>query len=116
MLYDDRKDLPIVYAIGYLMALKYGQDVQKVAIKISENILSNNDFGLNGKETASMILRCDPEQLIFLLENFKRIALGGEPAKFADSNAPTKTKKQVKKNEPPQFKLNTKFIGLVRPV
>jgi hypothetical protein len=79
--YDDRKELPFTYALGYLIGIKYGENFDKTVIDISNNILRSSDFGLKAKETAVMMLRCTTEQRYEAIQNFLRIANGLPPPK-----------------------------------
>lgn len=97
MQYDDRKALPMTYALGYLIAMKYNENFDDVITRISLNILSDSCFGLHAKETAVMMLRCTTEQRYVAVLNFKRIALGIKPTEKDYALLGGNTKKLGKK-------------------
>jgi len=109
MQYNVKKDVPMVYALGHLIAQKYGENFDQTVINISNNIIASTSFCLNAKETAVMMLRCTTEQRYVAVTNFVRIALG-KPATekdyaLLDNTAPKKkVDKKCQNNSMPVFK------------
>lgn len=97
MQYDDRKALPMTYALGYLIGWKYKENFDETITKISMNILSDSCFGLHAKETAVMMLRCTTEQRYVAVLNFQRMALGIKPTEKDYAVLGGSTKKLGKK-------------------
>lgn len=109
MQYNVKKDVPMVYALGHLIAQKYGENFDQTVINISNNIMADTSFCLKAKETAVMMLRCTTEQRYIAVTNFVRIALGQQPtakdyALLEDSTHKKKVGKKCQNNSMPVFK------------